>query len=68
VVGLSGFGGSIGGMLVASATGLILQATGSYVAVFAWGASAYVIALGLLQLIQPQFTPVDLDSTGSGDN
>jgi len=60
VVGLSGFGGSIGGMLVSSATGLILQATGSYVAVFAWGASAYVIALGLLQLISPQFTTVDL--------
>jgi MFS transporter, ACS family, hexuronate transporter len=62
VVGLSGFGGSVGGMLVASATGLILQATGSYVAVFAWGASAYVIALGLLQLIAPQFAPVDLTS------
>ncbi|MCU1275443.1 MAG: putative hexuronate transporter protein, partial [Bryobacterales bacterium] len=62
VVGLSGFGGSVGGMLVASATGLILQATGSYVAVFAWGASAYVIALGLLHLIAPQFTPVDLTS------
>jgi MFS transporter, ACS family, hexuronate transporter len=68
VVGLSGFAGSIGGMLVASATGLILQTTGSYVAVFAWGASAYIIALGLLHLIQPQFTPVDLGAAGLREN
>ena len=68
VVGLSGFAGSVGGMVVASATGLILQATGSYVVVFAWGASAYIIALGLLQLIQPQFTPVDFGAEGLGNN
>jgi ACS family hexuronate transporter-like MFS transporter len=68
VVGLAGFAGSIGGMIVASATGLILQTTGSYVAVFAWGASAYVIALGLLQLIQPHFTPVDLGPAGLREN
>jgi ACS family hexuronate transporter-like MFS transporter len=60
MVGLAGFAGSVGGMLVASATGLILQATGSYVAVFAWGASAYVIALALLHLIQPDFRLVNL--------
>ena len=60
VVGLSGFSGSIGGMLVASATGMLLQSTGSYVPVFAWGAAAYLIALGLLHLISPRFTPVDL--------
>lgn len=60
VVGLSGFSGSIGGMLVASATGVLLQLTGSYVPVFAWGAAAYLIALGLLHLISPRFTPVDL--------
>ena len=68
VVGLAGFAGSVGGMLVASATGLILQTTGSYVAVFVWGASAYVIALGLLQLIHPQFTPVDFGPAGLKDN
>ena len=56
VVGLAGFAGSVGGMLIASATGLILQLTGSYVPVFAWGASAYVIALTLLHAIAPQFT------------
>ena len=62
VVGLAGFAGSVGGMLVASATGFILQATGSYVAVFGWGASAYVIALALLHVIQPEFSPVDVGS------
>jgi MFS transporter, ACS family, aldohexuronate transporter len=68
VVGLSGFAGSIGGMLVASATGMLLQATGSYVLVFAWGGSAYLIALGLVHLVMPRFTTVDLGTGRAGGN
>ena len=34
VVGISGFGGAVGGMLVSTFTGLVLQFTGSYVPVF----------------------------------
>jgi ACS family hexuronate transporter-like MFS transporter len=34
--GITGVGGSVGGMLVASAIGLILQFTGSYVPIFVW--------------------------------
>jgi ACS family hexuronate transporter-like MFS transporter len=60
VVGLAGFAGSIGGMLVAAATGFILQATSSYVPVFALAASAYLVALGLVHWIAPRFTQVDL--------
>jgi ACS family hexuronate transporter-like MFS transporter len=59
MVGLSGFAGSIAGMLVASATGLLLQFTGSYVPVFAAAASAYLLALGLLHLIVPDLARVD---------
>jgi MFS transporter, ACS family, hexuronate transporter len=60
VVGLAGFAGSIGGMLVAAATGFILQATGSYVPVFALAASAYLVALGLMHWIAPRFNYVNL--------
>lgn len=58
LVGLCGFGGAIGGMLAASATGLVLDRTGSYLAVFAIAGSAYLIGLGLLQLFVPRLDPV----------
>lgn len=61
MVGLCGFGGSVGGMLVASATGFILQSTGSYVPVFAMAGCAYFVALGIIHLTSPKLAPVDLD-------
>jgi MFS transporter, ACS family, aldohexuronate transporter len=62
VVGLGGAMGAIGGMLIAKLTGYILQATGSYVPVFLIAASAYLIALGVIHLLTPKLTPVDLTS------
>jgi ACS family hexuronate transporter-like MFS transporter len=59
VVGLAGFAGSVGGMLAATTTGLILQVSGSYVIVFLWGASAYLIAAALVHRIEPRFDPVN---------
>lgn len=50
VVGINGFGGAVGGMLVASAVGLLLQATGSYLPVFAMAGALYLIGLGIIQL------------------
>ena len=44
MTGLAGMSGAIGGMLIASAIGFLLQATGSYVPVFALAASAYLLA------------------------
>lgn len=35
VVGLAGMAGAIGGALVATAVGIILKATGSYIPIFA---------------------------------
>lgn len=58
VVGITGFGGSLGGMLVATATGFILQATGSYVPVFVWAGLAYLFVLGLIHVMIPQIRPV----------
>jgi ACS family hexuronate transporter-like MFS transporter len=44
VVGVGGMLGAVGGMIVATATGIILQYTGSYVALFGTCASAYLFA------------------------
>lgn len=48
---LAGFSGSIGGIIAASAVGLILQITNSYYAVFMVAATTYVIAWILLRLL-----------------
>jgi ACS family hexuronate transporter-like MFS transporter len=61
MVGLCGFGGSVGGMLVASATGFILERTGSYVPVFALAGSAYFVALAIIHWTAPRLAPVDLE-------
>jgi ACS family hexuronate transporter-like MFS transporter len=57
VVGICGFGGAVGGMVVASAVGLLLQATGSYLAIFALAGLAYLVGLGIIQ-----WTSRDLDA------
>lgn len=54
VVGLGGMAGAIGGMGVAEAAGVILQATGSYVSLFGCAAGAYLLALLLMHLILPR--------------
>jgi len=54
VVGVCGFGGAVGGMLAASAVGMVLQATGSYASIFALAAVCYVAGLGILHLMCPQ--------------
>lgn len=54
VVGLGGMAGAIGGMGVAEAAGLVLQATGSYVILFTCAAGAYLLAILLMHLILPR--------------
>ncbi|MFY8269072.1 MAG: MFS transporter, partial [Terrimicrobiaceae bacterium] len=60
VVGLGGMAGSIGGMLIALAVGEILQKTGSYALIFGVAASAYLVALLVIQLLAPRLEPVRL--------
>jgi ACS family hexuronate transporter-like MFS transporter len=57
VVGLGGFAGAVGGMLIAKLTGYILQATGSYVPVFLIAAFAYLTALAIVHLLVPKLEP-----------
>jgi ACS family hexuronate transporter-like MFS transporter len=62
VVGIGGMAGSVGGMLIALVVGAILQKTGSYVPIFVMAASAYLVALVIIQLLVPQLVPADLDT------
>ena len=61
VVGLGGFAGAVGGMLIAKITGYILQTTGSFVPIFFMAAFAYLIALAVIQLLVPKLKPVELN-------
>jgi ACS family hexuronate transporter-like MFS transporter len=60
IVGIGGMAGAVGGMLIAKATGYLLQWTGSYVAIFIVAASAYLLALGIIQVLVPNLEPVDV--------
>ena len=61
VVGIGGMAGSVGGMLIATTVGLILQYTGSYFPIFIMAGSAYLIALLVIQLIVPNLEPAKID-------
>lgn len=54
VVGLGGMAGAIGGMLIATAAGIILQFTGSYVALFIVCGTVYLLALLIFHLLVPR--------------
>ena len=60
VVGLGGFAGAVGGMLIAKLTGYLLQVTGTYVTVFMLAAVAYLSALALVHVLAPKLEPVQL--------
>jgi ACS family hexuronate transporter-like MFS transporter len=60
VVGLGGFAGAVGGMLIAKITGYILEASGSYVPIFFMAAFAYLTALAVIHLLVPRLEPVKI--------
>ncbi len=60
VVGFGGMAGAIGGMLIATATGWILQLTGSYFVPFVLAGCTYLVALGLIQLLVPRLDPAPI--------
>ncbi|HEY6642752.1 MFS transporter [Povalibacter sp.] len=57
VVGIGGFGGAVGGMCIATFTGLLLETTGSYVPVFIMAGAAYLLALFIVHLLVPRLEP-----------
>jgi ACS family hexuronate transporter-like MFS transporter len=57
VVGLGGFAGAVGGMLIAKVTGYVLQMTGSYTTVLLIAGVAYLAALAVVQILTPRLEP-----------
>jgi MFS transporter, ACS family, hexuronate transporter len=54
MTGLGGMAGAIGGMVIATAVGWLLQLTGSYVAVFVLAPSSYFVALLCIHILAPR--------------
>jgi len=62
VVGIGGFAGAVGGMLIATFAGFLLQSTGSYLPLFVMSGSAYLLALLAVHLLAPRLQPVGLEA------
>ena len=60
VIGLGGTFGAIGGMLIATAAGFILEYTGSYFILFIIAGSLYLIALFIINLIVPEIKEIEI--------
>ncbi len=60
VVGIGTSAGSIGGMLVATAAGWILQLTHSYVSLFIVASCAYLVALAFIVVLAPKLRKVEV--------
>jgi ACS family hexuronate transporter-like MFS transporter len=61
VVGIGGTAGAIGGMVIAKTVGHVLQRTGSYQIPLIIAGSAYLVALGLIQLLVPHLEPASVE-------
>jgi len=62
VVGIGGMAGAVGGMLISTTVGLILQSTGSYLSIFIMAGSAYLVALLVIHSLVPRLEPARLDA------
>jgi ACS family hexuronate transporter-like MFS transporter len=60
VVGIGGFAGAMGGVLMNLAAGRLRDMTGSYIIMFSVAASVYLLALLVIHLLVPQLQPVQL--------
>ena len=63
VIGLGGFMGGVGGMIMAKSTGLVLDATGgNYTVIFAACTVTYFLAVLAIHLLSPKLAPVTVES------
>lgn len=61
VIGLGGFAGGIGGMIMAKSTGLVLEATGgNYTMIFAVCTTVYFLAVLAIHLLSPRLAKVEV--------
>lgn len=62
VIGLGGFAGGIGGMIMAKSTGLVLDATqGNYTIIFAICTTVYFLAVAAIHLLSPRLAKVEVE-------
>lgn len=60
-IGLGGFAGGIGGMIMAKSTGLVLDAThGNYTVIFMACTIVYFLAVGAIHLLSPKLARVEV--------
>lgn len=63
VIGLGGFAGGIGGMIMAKSVGLVLDATnGNYTLIFAACTMVYFLAVGAIHILSPKLAPVTVEA------
>ena len=58
VVGIGGMAGAVGGMIIATAAGYLLQNTGSYLSLFVLASCSYLLALLVVHLLAPKLAPM----------
>jgi ACS family hexuronate transporter-like MFS transporter len=61
---MGGLAGSIGGILIAQATGWTLELTGSYVPIVIYAGLGYLIAFTIIHLLIPRMEPARLRMVG----
>ena len=62
VIGLGGFMGGVGGMIMAKSTGLVLDATGgNYTLIFAACTIVYFLAVLAVHILSPRLAPVGVE-------
>ncbi len=61
VIGMGGAMGAIGGMAMSQYAGAMLATLGSYTPIFAVAGCAYLVALGVIQILSPALAPVEED-------
>ena len=62
VIGLGGFAGGVGGMIMAKSTGLVLDATqGNYTIIFAICTTVYFLAVAAIHLLSPRLAKVEVE-------
>jgi len=61
VVGIGGMAGAVGGILMQSASGRVVDATGSYERLFLIAAVVYVFSVVMIHILSPRLQPVQFD-------
>ena len=62
VVGFGGMAGAVGGMLISTLAGILLEFTGSYMTLFILAGSVYLCALVVIHWLAPSLEPAKLEN------